>query len=103
MMSEVIDSRPFKYNDKPYTLLLMPDEDVSTKDADCYSSEDVKRFNAGDWRFVILVVCDEAGRREYLGACHYGAGDGWSMSIEDFLTDDYFAPSMASQLEATNA
>lgn len=104
MMNNVIDWRPFKFNGNAYTLTIVPDEDCSTDDADCYTPADLKAHANGDWQFVTLIVTDENGEREYLGGCHYGIGGDWVMGMDDFLNDDYYAPAMARELEVeTNA
>lgn len=99
-MNDVIEWTMFKHNEKAYALHVHADPYVSTNDADCYLAADIRLHNEGSWQFVTLIVTNGDNETESLGACHYGTGDGWTMGIQDFLTDDYYAPAMATALEA---
>lgn len=96
---EIIDYRAFKHNGTSYALLIVPDMDSSTDEADCYSATDIEMHDNGYWRFVGLIVKDESGDTDSLWGCQYGTGDGWTQGAEDFISDDYYAPALAREIE----
>lgn len=72
----IIDAKGILIDGKVYTVKILPDDDVTPDDYDCFGSEGTEAFLAGEWRFVGVVVEDDKGRNDSLWAVAYGAFPG---------------------------
>lgn len=53
---DIIEERTITRDGIAYRVMVVPDYDSSTADADCYSPSDVAAFERGEWQYVGVIV-----------------------------------------------
>lgn len=78
MCGEIIKSRDLgERNGFTLVAYIVPDEGDPPHEDDCYTTNEIRGFNAGEWGFVVItVVASKAGIE--LGRAHLGSVEhGW--------------------------
>jgi hypothetical protein len=82
-----------------FTISLYRDPDVDITDSDAYSEADIAAWKRDEWTFVTVEVrSDVGGIYDDLGACAFGTGDGWTVSMDRMVTE-YPVPDMLSAVK----
>jgi hypothetical protein len=90
-MQETIDNWTETISGVKFSVRVVPDNDASVNDADCYSAKDVALWKHDEWSFVGVIVSvdipglDPEWASASLWATQYGTGDGWSIGRTDLL------------------
>lgn len=86
----IIDAKGIMIDGKVYTVKILPDNEITPDDYDCFGNEGTEAFLAGEWRFVGVVVQDGNGREDSLWAVAYGAFPGVEpITLDTLLTQPY--------------
>lgn len=96
---DVVDGRGHRY-----TVIVVPDDDATPYDADCYSPDDVDAWRKGLWRYVGVLLRDGGGQQvdslwgvEY-GEILTGGTGGIDLITIDTIADVHPVPQMLSDL-----
>lgn len=88
----IIDAKGILIDGKAYTVKILPDNEITPDDADCYGGEDITAWQAGEWRYVGVVVEDDNGREDSLWGVEYGAFPGRSpITLDTLITEPYMS------------
>lgn len=112
-MAEIIEETTIKRDGITYRVMVVPDEDASIDDADCYTDGDKATYAAGDWQFVGVIVRPVIDGTEFsdaedsLWSVQYGTNPEWDHELLPggtvgmaYIVDTHPVPDMIGEVRA---